>query len=79
METASREIDPTESNVVVSGGVVHFWGTVRSEEERTALRVVAETSAASRIIRSRDRAMWRHSSRRFEAAGREPFPPGNGR
>jgi CBS-domain-containing membrane protein len=29
-------------NVVVSDGVVHFWGTVGSEEERRALRVVAE-------------------------------------
>ena len=33
---------PTEANIVVSDGVVHFWGTVRSEEERTALRVLAE-------------------------------------
>jgi len=33
---------PTASNTVVSDGVVHFWGTVASEEERTALRVVAE-------------------------------------
>jgi osmotically-inducible protein OsmY len=32
----------TESNVVVSDGIVHFWGTVGSEEERTALRVAAE-------------------------------------
>jgi len=30
------------SSVVVSDGVVHFWGTVGSEEERRALRVVAE-------------------------------------
>jgi osmotically-inducible protein OsmY len=34
--------NPAESNVVVSDGVVHFWGTVGSQEERTALRVVAE-------------------------------------
>jgi len=33
---------PTESNVVVSGGIVHFWGAVGSEQERRALRVVAE-------------------------------------
>ena len=33
---------PTESNVVVSGGIVHFWGTVGSEQEKRALRVVAE-------------------------------------
>jgi CBS domain-containing protein len=32
----------TAGNVVVSDGVVHFWGTVGSEEERGALRVVAE-------------------------------------
>jgi signal-transduction protein with cAMP-binding, CBS, and nucleotidyltransferase domain len=31
-----------ESNVVASDGVVHFWGTVGSDEERRALRVVAE-------------------------------------
>jgi CBS domain-containing protein len=33
---------PTEANIVVSDGVVHFWGTAGSEEERTALRVLAE-------------------------------------
>ena len=31
-----------ESDVVVSDGVVHFWGVVGSEEERRALRVAAE-------------------------------------
>jgi CBS domain-containing protein len=30
-------------NVTVSDGVVHFWGGVRSEEERRAARVAAET------------------------------------
>lgn len=39
-----------ESNVVVSDGVVHFWGTVGSEEERTALRVVAENIPGVRAI-----------------------------
>jgi osmotically-inducible protein OsmY len=34
--------DQTGSNVVVSNGVVHLWGTFGSEEERKALRVVAE-------------------------------------
>jgi CBS domain-containing protein len=29
-------------NVVVKDGVVHFWGTVNSEEERKAIRVCAE-------------------------------------
>jgi CBS domain-containing protein len=32
----------SESDVVVSDGVVHFWGVVGSEEERRALRVAAE-------------------------------------
>jgi len=70
------------ANVVVSDGVVHFWGTVGSEEESTALRVVAENipaSAALRIIRSRGRATWHRSSRRFESARREPFSHGDGR
>ena len=42
--------NPTESSVVVSDGVVHFWGTVGSEEERTALRVVAENIPGVRGI-----------------------------
>jgi CBS-domain-containing membrane protein len=42
--------DPTESNVVISDGVVHFWGTVGSEEERRALRVVAENIPGVRGI-----------------------------
>ena len=42
--------NPAESNVVVSDGVVHFWGTVGSQEERTALRVVAETIPGVRDI-----------------------------
>jgi CBS domain-containing protein len=41
---------PAEANVVVSDGVVHFWGTVGSEEERTALRVVAENIPGVRGI-----------------------------
>jgi len=39
-----------EGNVVVSEGVVHFWGTVGSEEERRALRVVAENIPGVRGI-----------------------------
>jgi CBS-domain-containing membrane protein len=39
-----------EANVVVSEGVVHFWGTVGSEEERRALRVVAENIPGVRGI-----------------------------
>jgi hypothetical protein len=41
---------PTESNIVVSDGVVHFWGTTGSEEERTALRVLAENIPGVRGI-----------------------------
>jgi osmotically-inducible protein OsmY len=39
-----------ESNVVVSDGVVHLWGTIGSEEERRALRVVAENIPGVRGI-----------------------------
>src|SRR6516162_6980959 len=39
-----------EGNVVVSEGVVHFCGTVGSEEERRALRVVAENIPGVRGI-----------------------------
>ena len=41
---------PVESNVVVSDGVVHFWGTVGSEEERRAHRVLAENIRGVRGI-----------------------------
>ena len=37
-----RWVNCNESDIVVSDGVVHFWGVVGSEEERTALRVAAE-------------------------------------
>jgi CBS domain-containing protein len=42
--------NPTESNVVVSDGIVHFWGTVGSEQERRALRIVAENIPGVRGI-----------------------------
>jgi CBS domain-containing protein len=42
--------DAGERRVVVSDGVVHFWGTVGSEEERRALRVVAENIPGVRGI-----------------------------
>jgi len=42
--------NPVESNIVVSDGVVHFWGTVGSPQERTALRVVAENIPGVRGI-----------------------------
>src|SRR5215472_14094207 len=41
---------PVESSVVVSDGVVHFWGIIGSEEERRALRVVAENISGVRGI-----------------------------
>jgi CBS domain-containing protein len=39
-----------ESNLVVSDGVVHFWGVVGSEEERRALHVLAENITGVRGI-----------------------------
>jgi CBS-domain-containing membrane protein len=42
--------DPSEGHVVVSDGVVHFWGLVGSEEERKALRVAAENTPGVRGI-----------------------------
>jgi CBS domain-containing protein len=39
-----------ESDIVVSGGVVHFWGVVGSEEERRALRVAAENAPGVRGV-----------------------------
>jgi hypothetical protein len=35
---------------VVSDGVAHFWGTVGSEKEKTALRVLAENIPGVRGI-----------------------------
>ncbi len=74
--------NPAESNVVVSDGVVHFWGTVGSQEEGTALRFSPRTSpvsAGSRITRSQGLGIYRRSSRRFEPATRRPFLLGNAR
>ena len=42
--------EPGRINVVVLDGIVHFWGTVGSQEERTALRVVAENISGVRGI-----------------------------
>jgi CBS domain-containing protein len=33
---------PTRSSVVVKNGVVHYWGTIDSEDERDAARVAAQ-------------------------------------
>jgi CBS domain-containing protein len=39
-----------ESDIVVSDGVVHFWGVVGSEEERRALRVAGENIVGVRGV-----------------------------
>lgn len=39
-----------EADIVVSDGVVHFWGIVGSEEERRALRIAAENTAGVRGV-----------------------------
>ena len=57
-----------ESNVVVSDGVVHFWGTVGSEEERKALRVVAENIPGVRSIEDHTISGPRYLSPLFPAA-----------
>ena len=59
---------PVESNVVVSDGVVHFWGTVGSEEERRALRVVAENIPGVRGIEDHTIAGPRYLTPLFPAA-----------
>jgi len=60
--------NPTASNVVVSDGVVHFWGTVGSEEERTALRVVAENIPGVRGIEDHTISGPRYLTPLFPAA-----------
>jgi CBS domain-containing protein len=40
----------SDSDIVVSDGIVHFWGVVGSEEERRALRVAAENIAGVRGV-----------------------------
>ena len=67
-ELRTREwASPVESNVVVSGGVVHFWGTVGSEEERKALRVVAENIPGVRGIEDHTVSAPRYVSPLFPA------------
>lgn len=46
---------PTQSSVLVNERVVHYWGTVDSEEERDAARVVAESIAGVRHVDDRRR------------------------
>jgi len=38
------------SNVIVAGGVVHYWGMVNSEDERNAARVAAENVPGVRHV-----------------------------
>jgi CBS domain-containing protein len=40
----------TESDIIVSDGVVHYWGIVGSEEERRALCIAAENTPGVRGI-----------------------------
>ena len=54
--------------MVVSDGVVHFWGTVGSEEERKALRVVAENIPGVRGIEDHTIAGPRYLTPLFPAA-----------
>jgi CBS domain-containing protein len=42
--------DASESRVVVTDGIVHLWGIVRSEDERRALRVAAENTPGVRAV-----------------------------
>jgi CBS domain-containing protein len=42
--------DASEGRVVVTDGVVHLWGIIRSEDERRALRVAAENIPGVRGI-----------------------------
>lgn len=46
---------PTRSNVLVSDGVVHYWGTIDSEDERDAARVAAENIAGVHGVDDRRR------------------------
>jgi osmotically-inducible protein OsmY len=39
------------SNVLVTNGVVHFWGEVRSDNERAAMRVAAENIPGVRGVK----------------------------
>jgi CBS domain-containing protein len=43
-------IDLSRLNIVVSDGVVHLWGIVRSEEQRRALKIAAESIPGVRAV-----------------------------
>ena len=64
---AQEWANSAESNVVVSDGVVHFWGTVGSEEQRRALRVVAENIPGVRGIEDHTIAAPRYLAPFFPA------------
>ena len=59
---------PAEANVIVSDGVVHFWGTVGSEEERRALRIAAENIPGVRGIEDHTISGPRYLTPLFPAA-----------
>ena len=59
---------PAEANVIVSDGVVHFWGTVGSEEERRALRIAAENIPGVRGIEDHPTAGPRYVTPLFPTA-----------
>jgi CBS domain-containing protein len=42
--------DASEGRVVITDGIVHFWGIVGSEDERRALRVAAENTPGIRGV-----------------------------
>lgn len=51
-----RWAPPTAPNFVVRNGVVHIWGLVTSEDQRAALRVMAENIPGVREVR--DHLVW---------------------
>lgn len=46
---------PAQSSVLVNEGVVHFWGTIDSEDERDAARVTAQNISGVRRVEDRRR------------------------
>lgn len=54
----------TETNVVVTAGVVHLWGLVSTPEEQTALRVAAESITGVRRVEDHTILIHEHWHRR---------------
>jgi CBS domain-containing protein len=56
-EAVQRELDAQSwtstvtKNIVVTDGIVHIWGFVRSEEERRAIKVAAENTPGVKGVR----------------------------